>query len=452
MHPCSDHRPEETIAAHYEEAVQWRRQLHRNPQPAWLEFYSTGFVAEKLAEWGYDLQLGKDIIAADKRVVVPDSKTLEAEYARAVASGIKEQFVAPARGGYTGVVGVLRGALPGPTVGLRFDIDSLEILESSDPFHRPVAEGFASQIPGYGHMCGHDVHTAMGLLLARHFAENRESLRGTVKFLFQPNEENLGGASAMVENKVVDDLDFLFGGHVGIYVGQAGQIAMNVRSFMALSRFEVIYRGRSAHAGLSPNDGKNALLGACAAVTNLYAIARHADGASRVNVGVMHAGTTWNIIPDRAYFRMETRGMTDEINEFMVEKAMEVLEGAATMYDLGLEIKPAATALSAESSPELIELGTSIAEKLPSVTEVIQEAAFNASEDMTVMMKRVQDRGGKSLFVLFGTPVGGGHHSTTFDVDEQVIQTGAEFLAAMQQEVSTSSPQLFMSLWDTGKP
>jgi aminobenzoyl-glutamate utilization protein A len=211
---------------------------------------------------------------------------------------------------------------------------------------------------------------------------------------------------------------------------------MSVKSFMALSRFEVTYRGRAAHAALRPNEGKNALLGACAAVTNLYAIARHADGASRVNVGVMQAGTAWNIIPDKACFRMETRGVTNEINEFMARKAREVLEGAAKMYDLALEIKPAATALSAESSPELIELGTSIAEKLPSTVQVIQETAFNASEDVTVMMERVQSRGGSALFVLFGTPVGGGHHSTTFDVDEEVIRNGAEFLAAMQQEVT----------------
>ena len=131
--------------------------MHRNAQPAWLEFYSTGFVAEKLAEWGYDLLLGKDIIAADKRVVVPDQQTLEAEYHRATGAGIKEQFIAPARGGYTGVVGVLKGALPGPTVGFRFDIDGLEILESCDPAHRPAAQGFISQNPGYAHMCGHDV-------------------------------------------------------------------------------------------------------------------------------------------------------------------------------------------------------------------------------------------------------------------------------------------------------
>jgi aminobenzoyl-glutamate utilization protein A len=436
MYPCSDHKPEQAIFAHYEQAVQWRRQLHRNPQPAWLEFYSTGFVADKLAEWGYDLLLGKGIIAADRRMVVPEPQTLEAEYDRAIGSGIKERFIEPARGGFTGVVGVLKGALPGPTVGFRFDIDGLEIVESNDPSHRPAAEGFMSQIPGYAHMCGHDVHTAMGLLLAMHFAENRESLRGSVKFVFQPNEENLGGAVAMVENKVLDDLDFLLGGHVGINTKRVGQIALGVKNFMALSRFEVTYRGRSAHAGLRPNEGKNALLGACTAVSNLYSIARHADGASRVNVGVMQAGTTWNIIPDRAYLRMETRGVTDEINDYMIEKATRVLEGAAKMYDLTLEIEPAATALSAGSSPELIELAASIAEKLPSINEIIPEAPFNASEDVTVMMKRVQNRGGKALFVLFGTPVGGGHHSTTFDVDEEVIRNGAEFLAAMQQEIA----------------
>jgi aminobenzoyl-glutamate utilization protein A len=79
-----------SIAAHFPEAVEWRRQLHRNPQPAWLEFYSTGLVAEKLSSWGYKVSLGKQIIAADKRQVVPDAQTLEAEYQRALRAGIKE--------------------------------------------------------------------------------------------------------------------------------------------------------------------------------------------------------------------------------------------------------------------------------------------------------------------------------------------------------------------------
>ena len=118
MKTTTSRKPEEFIASHFEEAVEWRHQLHRNPQPAWLEFYSTGFVAEKLSQWGYQLKLGKEIIDESKRLVVPDEATLQAEYERALKAGIKEEFIAPAKGGFTGVVGVLKGASPGPTVAL----------------------------------------------------------------------------------------------------------------------------------------------------------------------------------------------------------------------------------------------------------------------------------------------------------------------------------------------
>lgn len=439
MKACAGHKPEETIASHYPEAVEWRRELHRHPQPAWLEFYSTGFVAEKLSAWGYEVLQGENIIDVGKRLVVPDAETLQAEYERALKAGIKEEFVAPAKGGFTGAVGILKGASPGPTVAFRFDIDSLEILESSERSHRPVAEGFVSQHRGYAHMCGHDAHTAMGLLLALHFVENRNRIKGKIKLLFQPNEENLGGARTMVAKGLVDDVDYLFGAHVGISLKEIGQIGLNVIDWLAMSRFEVTYTGRATHAALRPNEGKNALLGACAAITNLYAIARHGAGASRVNVGVMHAGTTWNIIPEKAYFRMETRGVTNEINEYMVQKAREVLEGAAKMYDLGLEIKPATTCVAALNSPELIELGTKLAKTLPSVKQVVPVCSTNGSEDMCELMERVQQRGGKALEVLLGTPLGGGHHSNSFDVDEKVIQNGAEFFAAMYDALGGKS-------------
>jgi aminobenzoyl-glutamate utilization protein A len=415
--------------------VGWRRTLHRHPQPSWLEFYATGLVAEKLSEWGYRVRLGREVIAPERQLLLPGPETLQAEYDRALQAGAKEGFVAPARGGFTGVVGELEGSEAGPTVAFRFDIDSNEVVESNDPAHRPTREGFGSRFPGYAHMCGHDAHIATGLLLARHFAENRERIQGKVKFLFQPNEENLCGAQAIVDRGHLDDVDYLFGGHVGLNLKTTGQLALNVHSFLAMSRFEVTFSGRAAHAGLRPDEGRNALLGACAAATHLYAIARHGLGASRVNVGVFQAGTTWNVIPDRAYFRMETRGVTNEINAYMVERARAVLEGAAKMYDLGLEIKPAATGLSATNSPELVELGTRVARSLPSVMEIVPEIAFGGSEDVTVMMERVQRRGGKALFVMLGTPVHGGHHSASFDLDERVIQNGAEFFAAMHGAV-----------------
>ena len=436
MKACTNHKPEESIASHFEEAREWRRQLHRNPQPAWLEFYSTGFVAEKLFDWGYKLQLGKEIIDESKRLVVPDEATLRAEYERAVQAGIQEKFIAPAKGGFTGVVGILKGAQSGPTVAFRFDIDSLEILESSDPSHPPVAGGYRSRNQGYAHMCGHDAHTALGLLMARYFAENQDKVKGTVKLIFQPNEENLGGAVTMVPMGVVDDVDYLFGAHVGINVKETGKIGLNVFDWLAMNRFEVTYTGRASHAAIRPDLGKNALLGACAAVTNLHAISRHGTGASRVNVGVMQAGTTWNIIPEKAYFRMETRGVTNEVNEYMVGRAMDVLHGAAKMYDLGLDIKPATSTVAAVNSPALIELGNKVANSLPSVKEIVPACSTNGSEDMCVFMQRVQQRGGQAMEILLGTPIGGGHHSNCFDVDDKVIRNGAEFFAAMYDAVT----------------
>lgn len=419
-----------------EQAVIWRRSLHRCPQPAWLEFFATAFVAEKLAGWGYELQMGRNIIKEGEQLLPPSTEVLRAEYDRAVQAGAAPKFVEAAKGGYTGVVATMRGSAGGPTVAFRFDIDSNEVDESADLSHRPTAEGFRSNNPGYAHMCGHDVHAATGLMLARYFAENRETIKGTVKFIFQPNEENLSGAAAMVAAGVVDDVDILLGGHVGLALTKLGQICFNVTGFMALSRYEVTLTGRPAHAALRPDEGKNALLGACTAVNNLYAIARHGLGASRINVGTLSAGSTWNVIPDQARFRLETRGVSNEINRYMSDKARAVIQGAAAMYDLGLEIKPAAVALSATNSPELVAEATKLAGNLPGVREVVAEADFGASEDVTLMMEKVQQRGGKAMFMLFGTPTGGGHHNSAFDVDEQVMENAADFMAAFYKTLT----------------
>lgn len=436
MHRTTVTNPEDSIAVHFPEAIEWRRTLHKCPQPSWLEFFATAFVAEKLSAWGYDVTQGRDVVAEDKLLLLPDAEKLQAEYDRALKAGANERFLAPARGGCTGVMGTLKGGHPGPMIGFRFDIDSNEVTESQDRTHMPARQGFASQNPGYAHMCGHDIHTATGLLLAKHFADNRKHLKGTVKLIFQPNEENLSGATPMIEKGILDDLDYILGGHIGLSVKETGHICFNVHSFLALSRFEVTFLGRPTHAAASPEQGKNAMLGACNAVTNLYAIARHSEGATRINVGTLQAGSTWNVIPDRATFRMETRGVTNELNEYMVRKAREVIEGAAKMYDLAVEMKPAAMAVVAESSPELIAMAERVAAKLPSVKKVVPNAPFNASEDITLMMERVQQKGGRALITLFGTPTHGGHHSSTFDADEIVIRNAAEFYAALQREIA----------------
>jgi aminobenzoyl-glutamate utilization protein A len=140
--------------------------------------------------------------------------------------------------------------------------------------------------------------------------------------------------------------------------------------------------------------------------------------------------------PDRAFFRMETRAVTDEINAYMVEKARDIIDGAARMYGLGVEMVPAAVAVVAENSPALVALGEKVAAGLPSVKQIVPFVAFNASEDITILMQHVQNRGGQALAALFGTPVAGGHHNPEFDIDEEVIVNAAEFYLAMYREVS----------------
>lgn len=427
------------VAKNYDEAVNWRRQLHKNPQPSWLEFYATAFIAEKLSAWGYELKMGQDIVEADKRILLPDPIKIEEEYQRALNAGANKKYLEPAKGGFTGVVATLKGAKPGPVIGFRFDIDSNEVTEANDDDHRPAREGFRSQNPGYAHMCGHDVHTTIGLLVAKCLADNQSQLQGTVKLIFQPNEENLSGAAAMVNLGVVDDLDYFLGGHVGIALKQLGQISFRVQGMMALSRFEVTYSGRSAHAALRPDEGKNALQASCAAIANLYAIPRHGLGATRINVGYHQSGSTWNVIPEEAYFRFETRGVSNETNEYLVQKSRDIIEGAAKMYDLEYEIKPAAVCGAGQNSSELVTIAEQVAENMPWVEEISRECVFNGSEDASVFMDRVQSKGGKALFAMFGTPIHGGHHNSRFDIDEKVIGNAAEFFLAMQWKLSNQS-------------
>ncbi len=399
-----------------------------------MEFFSTGFVAQKLKAWGYQVLEGQEIIDAGSRVMIPDEEALDFEYGRTLQEGIDEKDIAPAKGGFTGVVGILKGRQAGPTVAFRFDIDCNEVMESHETAHRPAKEGFVSCHDGYAHMCGHDVHTSIGLLLAVYFAENREKIKGTVKIIFQPGEESLGGALPMVNKGVVDDVDYLLGAHVGVGLPKVGQIALSVNHVLATSHYEVWYKGKPSHAAVCPQAGKNAMLGACAAVTNIHAISRHSKGASRINTGILRSGESWNVVPDEAYFRLETRGDTTEIDQYLIDRAKQIIDGAARMYDLKATVKPAGSVPSGKNSPELIELGKAAAQTLDSVT-LVGETPLNAFEDFTVMMDRVQKKGGKAMYMVFGTPIHGGHHSSTFDIDENVIPTGATFMAGLYDRI-----------------
>jgi aminobenzoyl-glutamate utilization protein A len=259
-------------------------------------------------------------------------------------------------------------------------------------------------------------------------------LGGTVKLIFQPAEEGVRGARAMVAAGVVDDVDYLLGHHV--YSGwDLGQLDPGRSGFLATSKFDAVFVGAPAHAGGVPNEGKNALLAAATAVLNLYAIPRHKEGQTRINVGRLTAGSGRNIIPDRAHLVIETRGASTELNEYMFAHALRVLEAAASMYDCSLQLQPMGGAQSADSDPALAGRVTEVAQRLGGFS-LREPEPSGGSEDFTYMMTRVQENGGQATNIGIGADLGGwGHHTAEFDIDERALGAAVALLSAVTWEL-----------------
>jgi aminobenzoyl-glutamate utilization protein A len=406
-----------------------RRDFHRYAESGWTEFRTASLIARRLVDLGFDVKVGRTVLDPDARMGVPDVDVLEAAWARAKAQGGAPEFLEEVRGGFTGVVATLsHGA--GPTVGLRFDIDALDLQESHAPEHRPEAEGFASVNDGAAHACGHDAHAAIGLGVARVLTDLASAIKGTVKLIFQPAEEGVRGAKAMVAARVVDDVDALLGLHV--YSGwETGSVAPGKGGFLATSKFDALITGAPAHAGGSPQLGRNAMLAAATAVLNLHAISRHRSGATRINVGRLTAGQGRNVIAPSAHLVIETRGATSKLDDYMVNAAVRVLESAAAMYECEVEICPMGGAKSADSDPALAERVSRIVDVLPGLVARDAEPG-GGSEDFTYMMRCVQERGGLATNIGFGADIGNwGHHTATFDIDEAALPMAVKLLVAM---------------------
>ena len=406
--------------------VTLRRDLHRKPELAWREFRTTARIVEELETVGVDeIHVGPDAIDPDLRMAVPDGAELEAGYERALAEGADESVLERLRGGNTGVVAVLRTG-EGPTVGLRVDIDALPQRESEADEHAPASEGFRSEHEGEMHACGHDAHAALGVGVVE--AVKASDFSGTLKVFFQPAEEVVGGGEAMANSGHLDDVDHLFAVHVGLD-HPTGEVVAGIDGFLAVTHVRADFHGHPGHAGARPEEGRNAVQAMAAAVQGLYGIPRHADGVTRVNAGKVGGGTASNIIPEHAFIDLEVRGGTTELRDYMLERATGVLEGAAEMHGCELETDVVGDAPSATSDESLVEVVASVAEGVPGVDSVVRRDTLGGSEDATYLMQYVQDRGGDATYVGIGTDHPGGHHTDTFDVDEDSLEIGVEVLS-----------------------
>ena len=416
----------------HDRLVSLRREFHRHPEPAWREFWTTARIVEELERIGVDERhVGPDALASEERIGVPDEAELGRWLDRARESGARADLLDRMAGGHTGAVAVLdRG--PGPTVGLRVDIDGLPREEAIDDDHLPAREGFRSET-GAMHACGHDAHITLGLGVLEAVADS--DFAGTLKVFFQPAEEAISGGKPMAESGHLDGVDALVAVHVGID-HPTGEVVAGVEGFLAVAQFRAEFAGEPAHAGGQPNEGRNAVQAMAAAVENLYAIPRHEDGATRVNAGRVEGGTATNIIPESATVEGEVRGETTPLMEYMRDRADRVLDAAATMHDCEVETTPLGEAPGAESDDEIVDVVEAIAGETAGVDSVVRRDDLGGSEDATYLMRRVQEGGGHAGYACVGTDHPGGHHTATFDVDEESLAIGVDVLTGTLRELA----------------
>ncbi|WP_121741016.1 amidohydrolase [Natronorubrum halophilum] len=414
-----------------------RRAFHRHPEPGWREFQTTARVVDELERLGVDeIAVGRESLATDERMAVPSETELEPWLERAREAGVRSDILERTDGGHTGVVAVLEQG-SGPCIGLRVDLDAISMTESAADDHRPAAEGFRSEHDGYMHACGHDAHVAMGLGTIE--TVKHSDFTGTLKVFFQPAEEISGGGKAMAAGGYLDDVDYLLAVHLGLD-HPTGEIVAGIEKPLAMAHLTATFEGASAHAGKAPNAGANAMQAAATSIQNAYAIPRHSDGMTRVNVGQIEGGTASNVIAEEVSLEAEVRGETTALMEYTRTELERVLYAAAEMHDCDVTPRVLGESPRVDSHPALRALVGDVAWEISGVESVVPTTDFGASEDVTYLMERVQSDNGLASYVLVGSDHPTSHHTPTFDIDEESLEIGVSVLADTAVELSRRRP------------
>lgn len=411
------------LSAYHDQLINIRRQLHQNPEEGWSEFTTTAFLVTTLRGYGYDVLTGRKVVAPEACLGREES-VVKAGLERARRNGVSEELLSEMEE-LTGCVAVLDTGRPGPTLAIRFDIDCVPVTECTDDTHVPAKEGFISKNPGFMHACGHDAHMSMGLAVAHWVMDNKDKLSGKIKILFQPAEEGVRGAAGMAASGILDDCDYFLGSHVAMSA-KSGEIATNLYGYLCTTKLDVTFHGKPAHAGACPQEGRNALTAAANATVQMMGISRHSGGMTRINVGQLIAGEGRNVIPSKAVMKLEVRGETGEINQYMVDQVTNICKGIAMSFGVTYEMRKMGEAVDLTADQELVDILNAAGRATPGITVVDKALNFGSSEDATILARRVQAHGGKAAFFLWGSDRPSGHHTSTFDIKESDLDPALE--------------------------
>lgn len=408
-----------------EELVALRRELHRHAESGFSEFWTTAFLAERLNAAGCAVQVGEAVIDREARMGVPAPEIQTNRLAAAREQGASPTWL-NRMDGLTGLIVDIRPDLPPHTV-LRFDIDAVDVEESTASAHRPAREGFHSLNRGHGHACGHDGHAAIGLGTALELLRRKDSLRHNVRLVFEPAEEGLRGASAMVKAGAVRDARFFLTAHIGMNA-RAHELICGTEGFLASTKFDVEFFGTSAHAGAEPHAGHDSVLAASSTVLALHAIPRHGEGETRIAVGRIEGGTGRNVIASYAKLVCETRGSSTAVNDWMFERACRVIEHTAAMYGQEYRITRMGGGSSAVCDAAVCEVVRQAALSIPYFhpDRIRDRGRGYGADDACTFLEAVQKQGGAGTYIQIGSSLPAGHHSPEFDFDEALLLPSVE--------------------------
>ncbi len=383
MTDCDFRREATTL---YDDMVRVRRDLHRHPELGFQETRTAGIVAETLTGLGLEAQTGV---------------------------------------GQTGVVGLLEGTRPGPTVLLRFDMDALPIQEES-------SHAYVSTNPGVMHACGHDGHVAMGLGLARLFARRQREMAGALKFLFQPAEEGLGGALAvMADGALVDPRpDVALAMHLWSPVPLGKARVVEGPAMASSSVFTITVEGKGGH-GAAPHLAIDPIVAAAQIVIALQSIVSrntNPHDSIVVSIGEFSGGTTFNVIPERAVLKGTVRSYDKASHRMAYRRILEMATNMATAFGCRATMETVAIVSAVVNAPEPTAVVRAAAERILGADNILEHRTM-AAEDMGYILEEIP---GCYFFVgcSNGNPATQyAHHHPRFDFDERAMIDGVALMA-----------------------